>query len=345
MPPSVDRRAVPVNLRPLRILGTGVAVSGEAVTSDAIDARLGLPPGTVEARTGVRRRFVERRPAAVPGAEAARAALHSAGLTLDDIDCLVAASGTPDQAMPSNAALLHHELGLSTRGIPAFDIGASCLGFLMALDVVSSLLVSGRYRRVLIVASDIASCGLDWSKLESSGIFGDGAAAAVVDAGEPPPAAGGPGILAASFLTLSEGVHACEIPGGGSRHHPSRTDQPFAPLATFHMDGPLIFRLAGERLTEFVEGLLAQAGVTLGAIDLVVPHQASGHALAFMRRRLHLGAEQVVDIFAERGNQVAASLPTALHEAITSGRLRRGDTALLIGTGAGVQMGGLVLRY
>lgn len=344
MTPPVDRRAVPVRPRPLRILGTGVAVSDESVTSEALDRRLGLPAGTVEARTGVRRRFVERRPAAVPGAEAARAALCTAGLTLDDIDCLVAASGTPDQAMPSNASLLHHELGLSSRGIPAFDIGASCLGFLMALDVVASLLVSGRYRRVLIVASDIASCGLDWSKLESSGIFGDGAAAAVVDAGEGHPADGGAGILGASFLTLSDGAHACEIPGGGSRHHPSRIEQPFAPLAQFHMDGPVIFRLAGERLTDFVAGLLSQAGVTLADLDLVVPHQASGHALAFMRRRLRLRAEQVVDIFAERGNQVAASLPTALHEALASGRLRRGGTALLIGTGAGVQMGGLVLR-
>jgi 3-oxoacyl-[acyl-carrier-protein] synthase-3 len=341
MSPSVDRRAVPVNLRPLRILGAVSPCRAKAVTTP-IDARLGLPArhrGSAHRRASA---FRGAASAAVPGAEAARA-LPPAGLTLDDIDCLVAAAA-PRSGDAVECGAAAPELRLSTRGIPAFDIGASCLGFLMALDVVSSLLVSGRYRRVLIAASDIASCGLDWSKLESSGIFGDGAAAAVVDAGEPPPAAGGPGILAASFLTLSEGVHACEIPGGGSRHHPSRTDQPFAPLATFHMDGPLIFRLAGERLTEFVEGLLAQAGVTLGAIDLVVPHQASGHALAFMRRRLHLGAEQVVDIFAERGNQVAASLPTALHEAITSGRLRRG-TALLIGTGAGVQMGGLVLRY
>lgn len=335
----------PSSLRRLRVVGTGVAVSGQALTSDAIDRRLGLPDGTVEARTGVRRRFVETRPAAVPGAEAARTALGHAGLGLDDIDCLVAASGTPDQAMPSNAALLHHELGLSARGIPAFDIGASCLGFLMALDVVSSLLVSGRYRRVLIVASDIASCGLDWSKLESSGIFGDGAAAVVVDGGDGCAAADGSGILAASFLTLSQGAHACEIPGGGSRHHPSRIDRPFPPLAQFHMDGPAIFRLAGEHLAGFVDGLLAQAGVTLADLRLVVPHQASAHALAFMRRRLRLPAAQVVDIFAERGNQVAASLPTALHEAVTSKRLHRGDTALLIGTGAGVQMGGIVLRY
>lgn len=338
VPPSPPSRG-------LCVLGTGVALPPDERTSDELDTELGLAPGTVFSRTGVRRRFVERRPAAVPGAEAARAALAAAGLGLDDIDCLVAASGTPDQAMPSNAALLHHELGLSARGIPAFDIGASCLGFLVALDVVASLLVTGRYRRVLVVASDIASCGLDWSKLESSGIFGDGAAAAVVGAAPDEAGAAGPAILASAFLTLSEGVHACEIPGGGSRHHPSRITEPFAPLARFHMDGPTIFRLAGERLTGFVEGLTAAAGVCLADIALVVPHQASGHALAFMRRRLRLRPERVVDIFAEHGNQVAASLPSALHEAITSGRLRRGDLALLIGTGAGVQLGGLVLRY
>lgn len=340
--PSIPRSAPP---RGLRVLGTGLGTVDGIVTSEELDRQLGLPPGSVRAKTGVRRRHVECRPAAVAGAEAARAALAAAGLGLNDIDCLVAASGTPDQAMPSNAALLHHELGLSARGIPAFDVGASCLGFLMALDVVASLLASGRYRRVLVVASDIASCGLDWSKLESSGIFGDGAAAAVVDAGSVPPQAGGAGVLAASFLTLSEAVHACEIPGGGSRHHPSRIDRPFAPLAQFQMDGPAIFRLAGERLVPFVSALLAQAGLTLADVALVVPHQASGHALAFMRRRLRLRDSQVVDIFADRGNQVAASLPTALHDAITTGRLSRGATALLLGTGAGVQMGGLVLRY
>lgn len=326
----------------MRVVGTGAILPAESLTSEALDDRLGLAPGTVFARTGVRCRFVERRPAAVPGAEAARAALAVAGLTLDDIDALIAASGTPDQAMPSNASLLHHELGLSARGIPAFDIGASCLSFLTAIDVADSLIATARYRHVMVVSSDIASCGLDWTKLEASGIFGDGAAAAVLGPSTP---GDGSAVLGRAFLTLSEGVHTCEIPGGGSRHHPSRIDEPFAPLANFRMDGPTLFRLAGERFPRFVGGLLHQAGVSLGDIDLVIPHQASEHALDFLRRRLRLPREKVVDIFAERGNQVGASLPTALHEAIVSGRLVRGQTALLIGTGAGVQMGGVVLRY
>ena len=326
----------------MRVVGTGAVLPAEELTSQSLDERLGLAPGTVFARTGVRRRFVERRSAAVAGAEAARAALAAAGLTLDDVDLLVAASGTPDQAMPSNAALLHHELGLSTRGIPAFDIGASCLSFLTALDVVDSLIATGRYRHVLVVSSDVASCGLDWTKLEASGIFGDGAAAAVLGPSMP---GDGSAVLGRAFLTLSDGVHTCEIPGGGSRHHPSRIDVPFGPLANFRMDGPTLFRLAGERFPGFVADLLRQAGVTLRDIDLVIPHQASAHALDFLRRRLRLPREKVVDIFEDRGNQVGASLPTALHEAVVTGRLQRGQTALLVGTGAGVTIGGVVLRY
>lgn len=333
-------RSPPRPPRGIRILGSGVALPEDCVSSLELDARLGLPPGTVEKKTGVRQRYVEtKRSAAALGAQAARAALLAAGLAFADLDCLVAASGTPDQAMPSNAALMHRELGL--EGLPAFDLGASCLGFLVALDTLATLIACGHYRNVLVVASDIASCGLDWRRLEASGIFGDGAAAFVFGpAGET-----GSALLGAAFETHSHGAHWCEIPGGGSRHHPSRIAEPFAPLALFHMEGKAVFRLAAEKLPPFVEALLADAGTPLAELDLVVPHQASGHALHFVRRRFGIPAGKLVDIFAEHGNQVAASLPTALHHAIESGRLRRGGRALLVGTGAGIGLGGAVLCY
>lgn len=325
---------------PVRILGTGASLPAEAVTSAELDARLGLPPGTVEQKTGVHVRYVESRGnAAALGARAALQALEAAGLGLADIDCLVAASGTPDQAMPSNSALIHRELGLST--IPAFDIGASCLGFLAALDLVAGQIALGRYRRVLIVAADVASCGLDWSRLEASGIFGDGAGAAVLG----PAGDTGSALLASAFETISEGAHLCEIRAGGSRYHPGRVEEPFLPLAHFRMDGKAVFRLAGERMPAFLDRLLAAAGLRLSEIALVVPHQASDHALQFLRRRFGLRREQVVDVFAERGNQVGASLPTALDAAVRAGRLRRGDPVLLLGTGAGVHLGGAVLCY
>lgn len=342
MSPYIARPLPSFRPQAVRLLGTGAALPAEELTSEQLDRRLGLSPGTVFKKTGVRRRFVETRNAAALGAEAVLQALAAAGLGLADVDCLIAASGTPDQAMPSNGALLHRQLGLSDLGIPAFDIGSSCLSFLVAFDTAACLIAAGRYRRILIVSSDIASCGLDWGKLEASGIFGDGAAAAVVGPAEPGDASA---LLASSFATISEGAHTCEIPGGGSRHHPGRIDGPYLPLTLFRMDGKAVFRLAAERLPGFLDELLAAAGLTLAEIPIVVPHQASLHALQYLRRRFGLSREQVIDVFADRGNQVGASLPTALHEAIASGRLRRGDAALLVGTGAGVQLGGMVIRY
>jgi 3-oxoacyl-[acyl-carrier-protein] synthase III len=325
--------------RRIMILGTGSSLPGERLTSAELDGRLGLSPGTVEGRTGVRHRFVERRSAAALGAEAARAALDAAGMTLAEVDCLVAANGTPDQALPSNAALLSEALGLGP--VPAFDVGASCLSFLAALDTLSWPIAAGRYRRALVVSADLASCGLDWSALGASGIFGDGAAAAVLGPSGDAPAT----LLATAFETHSQGAHLCEIPAGGSRHHPSRTSEDYQRLALFRMNGKALFRFTVERLEPFLSRLLAEAQVTLDDLALVVPHQASRHALDYLRRSLRLPEDRIVDLFAERGNQVAASLPSALDAAVRSGRLHRGDRALLMGTGAGVSLGGAVLCF
>jgi 3-oxoacyl-[acyl-carrier-protein] synthase-3 len=243
--------------------------------------------------------------------------------------------------MPCNAALMQRAIGAGRRATPAFDVNASCLSFLVALDTLAYLVEAGRYRRVLIVSSDIASCGLDWSRLDESGIFGDGAAAIVLGrAGDTDSA-----LIASAFATFSEGAHYCEIRGGGSRYHPSRITEPFPPLTTFRMDGKAVFHLVGGRLAAFAQDLMHAAGVALEDIPVVVPHQASAHALRYTRHRLRLRVDQMVDIYAHHGNQVAASLPSALHEAITSGRLRRGDHALLLGSGAGVSLGGAVLCY
>ena len=328
--------------RPLRILGTGLSTPAQWLPSTALDARLGLAPGTVEARTGVRRRGVEPdRNAAEVAAEAAHAALRTAGLTRDDIDAVVCANASPDQVMPCNAALLHRTLGLSR--VPAFDVNASCLGFLMGLDLVASLVANGRYRRVLLVSCDLASRALDPHDIDSCGLFGDGAAAAVLAADASPETAR-PALLAARFETWSEAAHACEIPGGGSRLPPSRHDGDYDEVCRFRMDGKRLYRVAALHFDRFVGELLDEAGVDLAAIDRVIPHQASQLGMQHVFKRIGVSRGRVEDIFADHGNQVSASLPTALHHALASGRLRAGDTALLIGTAAGVTLGGAVLR-
>lgn len=326
--------------RPLRILGTGISTPPQRLSSTALDARLGLATGTVQARTGVAHRGIEPlRNAAGVAAEAAHAALQAAGIDVADLDAIICANASPDQAMPCNAALLHHALG--AQRIPAFDINASCIGFLMGLDLVASLFASGRYRRVLLTSCDLASRALDDRDLDTVGLFGDGAAAAVLAAGE---SDDGPALLAARFETWSEAVHACEIPGCGSRHPPSRHEGDYRDISTFRMDGKRLYRVAAEHFDRFVTGLLDEAGIALTDIDRVVPHQASQLGMQHIFKRIGVPRERVEDIFADHGNQVSASLPTALHYALSGGRLAAGDTALLIGTAAGVTLGGAVLR-
>lgn len=333
--------------RAVKILGTGHVLPRQEVLSSDLDKQLGLPQGKLESVGGVHKRFFAGKDeyAAKLAAAAAFKALAAAGLKLSDIDCLVATSATMDQGMPSNAALIHAELGLSHSAIPAFDINASCLGFLAALDSITWMISAGAYKRVLVVAADLASCGLNWDHLESSAIFGDGAAAVVLGSGET-----GSQILASSLKTYSEGAHYCEIPAGGSRYHPSRIDpsridQEFTPLTKFHMDGKKVFKLASTYMPDFMNNLLKDAGKSIQDIDWFVPHQASQLALHHLTKRLEVNPDKVINIFADHGNQVAASLPTALDIGIKDGRIQRGDTLLLIGTGAGLSIGGVVLEY
>ena len=335
--------------RAIRIVGTGMALPGRVVDSEEIDARLGLASGTTFARCGVRRRHASvDETAAGLAVRACDAALDRAGLCWSDIDCLVAASATPDQALPFNAALVldavGERIGPRSGPIAAFDIGASCLSFVAALDTMSVLVDQCRYRHVLIVSADIATFALDWSVPEASVLFGDGAAAVLIRRSRPDEASA---VLASRIETFPEGASASHIRAGGSRFHPARidVDGDFDAMTRFHMDGPRLFRIAARELPRLVAEVLAEAGTTMAAMRVVVPHQASRLALDHLSRRLAIEPARLMDILADHGNQVAASLPTALHRAIVDGRVQRGDSLLLIGSGAGVTLGGLMLVY
>ncbi|UXH77795.1 3-oxoacyl-[acyl-carrier-protein] synthase III C-terminal domain-containing protein [Roseateles amylovorans] len=308
-----------------------------------MDQRLGLPPGTVFARSGVSTRYSSTdESAAELAVRACEQALNHAGLVWDDIDCLVATSATMDQAIPFNAAMILAQAGARSRPIAAFDVGASCLSFLTGLDTISYLVEAGRYQHVMLVSADIATFSLDWRHLHLSAIFGDGAAAAIIRRSEPDESST---LLASHLQTFAEGADHCRILAGGSRYHPDRTTQSIRELAMFHMDGLKIFKLAARELPRFTQRLLDAAGLTLSDFDVVVPHQASRLAIDHLRQRLHIEKDRLVDVFERFGNQVGASLPTALHEAISGGQVQRGQRVLLIGSGAGMTLGGAALVY
>jgi 3-oxoacyl-[acyl-carrier-protein] synthase-3 len=329
--------------RHIRIIGSGTALPAGQTSAAQLDERLGLPAGSTLRQTGVRRRFLSTtETAAQLAARACQAALDDAGLEWGEIDCLVGASATMDQALPYNAALIHAELGLSSQRTATLDIGASCMSFLTALDTMSYLVDCGRYRNVMLVASDIATFGIDWSRLKECGIFGDGAAAVVIRRSLPHEPSR---ILSSRSVTLSAGVGHCNVLAGGTRYHPRRLKTPIDELALFRMEGRAVFKLIAEEMPAFAAGLLDAAGLSMAQMASVVPHQASQLALSHLRKRLGIGQAQLVDIFEDYGNQVGASLPTALHTCLSGGRVQRGEPLMMIGTGAGLTMGGMVLVY
>ena len=332
----------------MRVLGSGVHRPRIVVEADAVDARLGLAPGTTARRHGVERRRValagER--ASVLGALASRAALSEANLAPDALDMILSASSVGERAIPCTAALIQRELGLGRAGTAALDGDASCLSFVAALEVAASAIALGRHGTVLICSAELPSVGVDEDDPATSGLFGDGAAAVVV--GRPGGRDGGgdgSALLASRITTWSEHADCCTLPGGGTASRPDDGLDAYLAATFFRMDGPALYRAVARRIGPFVDALLAEAGTDRAGVDLVVPHQASARALSGLTRQLGFRPERVVDVLADHGNQVAASLPTALHRAVERGRLARGDTVLLIGTGAGVSIGGAVLRY
>lgn len=325
---------------PVRIVATGAWLPPHPVTAADLDARLGRAPGWVERHSGVRTRyFAAGETASQMGAKAARAALAAAG---PDVDCLVDVSGTHEQALPCGAVLVQRELGLGRSGIPAFDVDSTCLGFLVGLDMMGCMIAAGRYRRALLVASEVSSVALDWDDPESATILGDGAAAVVVErAGD----GDGSRILAARMESFGDHAELARIRGGGTRHHPRGYPGAYQDCCLFEMEGRALYRLSLQELPGFVDRVLEGAGLALAEVDLVIPHQASPAALALMQRRLGIPDARWMDIVRDHGNTIAASIPLALHEAVRQGRLQRGMRVLLVGTSAGFSMGGVVLVY
>ncbi|WP_369934394.1 3-oxoacyl-[acyl-carrier-protein] synthase III C-terminal domain-containing protein [Xanthomonas tesorieronis] len=328
----------------VRILGTGDYLPTRQVASDSFDQRWGKPAGWTLRHAGVRVRHYagDEEPASLMGERAARAALAAAQLQPHDVDCVISACSVMEQAIPCSAALLHARLGLQGSGLAAFDVNATCLSFVAALDLAACAIAAGRYRRVLIVSSEIASVGLNGEDMDTAPLFGDGAAAVVLGADN---GDSGSQLLAAHLETYSEGTAHCRVRAGGTRLRLEHGIDALRAGSLFEMNGRATYRLAAAKLPGFLQRLLDKAGVELAQVQRIVPHQASAKALRHLQVALRLAPDTLVDVIGERGNQMAASIPSALHRAIADGRIVRGDLIALVGSGAGLAFGGAVLRY
>jgi 3-oxoacyl-[acyl-carrier-protein] synthase-3 len=327
---------------PVKIAGIGYHLPAQVVTSAELLRAWNVPEGLVEHAAGVyERRYATHETTAGMAAAAAQAALENAGIPLQAVDAIIGASTVPQQAIPCTAAFVQRELGAPDGGSVCFDINATCLSFLVALQNAAHLVAAGAYHTVLIFSSELGSRFLNPRQPASAILFGDAAAAAVITRAEEGESSA---IHHTRFVTYSSGADYTQVLGGGTRHSPN--DPATTPaMNLFNMDGKAVFRQAVRLLPSFLDCFFEQAGWQREQVDCLVPHQASRHGLDLLTERLGFRREQLFTNLPQRGNCIAASIPLALAEAAAAGRIERGDNVLLLGTGAGLTIGAVALTY
>lgn len=296
-----------------------------------------LPKNIVELKGQVRYRISEGENQISLAVSACEKALKNANITISDIDCIVSASAVGIQPIPCTAALIHEKIAKGTS-IPALDINTTCTSFITALDTMSYLVEAGRYERVLIVSCDVASKALNPKQKESFQLFSDGAAAFVIEKTEKEI-----GVIDAIQKTWSEGAHSTEIRGGLSNFHPKNYSEMTKEEYMFDMNGKTVLSLSISKIPELMKNFLKNNGMKVSDIDMTVPHQASV-AMPLVMQKLGIEKDKFLDEVKEFGNMVSASVPITLVHGLENGKIKSGNTILLIGTAAGLTTNMMLIK-
>ena len=316
------------------LAGIGAYLPQNVVTNDALSGRVETSDAWIRERTGIRQRHLAagHETCAFMATQAARAALGDAGADASEVDAIVLGTSTPDQVFPATAVRVQAELG---AGGFAFDISAACSGFVYALSVADSLIRSGQARGALVIGAEVFSRLLNWRDRGTCVLFGDGAGAVFLRAGEGPAGPGRAGVL--STHLHSDGRLGDILYVDGAVGRPDRPGH-------LVMNGREVFRHAVTRLSEAVSEALACNGLAACDVDWLVPHQANARIIEGVGRKLGLPAERVVLTVDRHANTSAASIPLALAEAYGDGRIRRGQLVLMEALGGGLTWGSALVR-
>jgi 3-oxoacyl-[acyl-carrier-protein] synthase III len=315
------------------LAGVGAYLPERVVTNDELARTVETSDEWIRERTGIRQRHIAaaHETAAFMGTAAARAALADARANAAEIDAIILATSTPDQAFPATALRVQAALGV-TRGF-GFDLAAACAGFIYALSVADAMIRAGQARGALVIGSEVYSRILNWQDRGTCVLFGDGAGAVYLRAGEG--SGSDQGILSTHLHSQGTLGDVLYVDGAVGRR-----DKP----GHLVMNGREVFRHAVVRLAEAVEEALAANGLEKRDVDWLVPHQANLRIIDAMGRKLGLPRERVVVTVDRHANTSAASVPLALAEARADGRIRTGDLVLMEALGGGLTWGSALVR-
>ena len=314
-----------------RIIGTGGYLPERIMPNSELEAMVNTSDEWIRTRTGIRQRHIARDDESTcdMGTAAALKAMEAAAIRPNDIDLIVFATSTPDLIYPSTACLMQSRLGID-NGCGAFDIQAVCSGFVYALSIADQFIKSGASSRALVVGADCNSKILDWQDRGTCVLFGDGAGAVVIAAGDKP------GLYHSEIHADGRYADMLKVPSGVSRP----TGEPYV-----RMHGGEVFKFAVNIMGSMVENVLAATGMQKDDIDWLGPHQANQRIITATAKKLDLSMDRVILTLGEQGNTSAASIPLALDIGIRDGRIKPGDLLLMEAVGGGFTWGAALLRY
>jgi 3-oxoacyl-[acyl-carrier-protein] synthase-3 len=324
-----------MSVRRSTFAGFGAYLPERVMTNDDLAKIVDTSDEWIVERTGIRQRHIaaENQATSDLALEAAKAALTDAGADAAEVDMIVLATATPDETFPATATKVQHQLGM-TRGA-AFDIQAVCTGFIFALATADNFIKAGQAESVLVIGAETFSRILDWTDRSTCVLFGDGAGAVLLRAGEGDGSFQDRGILS-STLHSDGSKHDLLYADGG----PSTTQN----AGVVKMEGRQVFKQAVTNLAAVVGETLESTGLNMSDVDWLVPHQANRRILDGTAKKLGIDAEKVVITVGEHANTSAASVPLALSTAVADGRIKPGDLIMMEAMGSGMTWGASLAR-
>jgi 3-oxoacyl-[acyl-carrier-protein] synthase-3 len=327
--------------RPFKIVGTGVYYPENKVNSKDLEAQFDLPKDWSERYSGViNRHHVTTETNAFLGARALETALEKAKLQTSNIDLLISAAASYDYPLPNQSSLIKHELKESKNtDFACVDMDATCLSFVAALDYAARMLDGETYKNIAIVSSEVASKGLNPDNWETLTLFGDAAAAMIIQFDESAES----GIIHYNMKTYTEGTFQTIIKGGGNAY--CFKENPYSPeLHSFQMQGKQLLKLAKQKIPIFMIEFFKKLDSEIEDIDFTIPHQASKLGIYLFEKLFQFSEHQVLKNLSEKGNCIAASIPSVFIENYQKGVINKGNTVLLCGTAAGFSIGAVLIK-
>lgn len=322
------------------IRGIGHAVPEKVLSNADLERMVDTSDEWILQRTGIRERRIIS-----PGETtsslatiAAQEALEAAQIHPQSLDLVVCGTVTGDMLFPSTSCLVQHAIGAQNAG--AFDVGAACAGFIYSLSVAGSMLEAGRASRALVIGADTLTRFVDWTDRSTCVLFGDAAAAVVIEAAEDTDR----GLMHTVLLADGDGARHIDVEVGGSLH-PACDPASAQYRSTIYMAGAEVYRFAVTAMGDACCKVLDIAGLEATDVDLFVPHQANLRIIESAAKRIGLPDSKVFLNVERYGNTSGASIPLALYEASQSGRLRPGMVVMTVGFGAGLVWGANLIRW